>query len=195
MTSSVPIVEPREQMLCKEISRRLKLVLDLFRRITDEPFLVPLRDAIAALQNNGFAGVSHALEGIESTFRRGSGEIEGFLASYRTIPALSNVPPDEAKTLRFIRLTDKDIDFLLNASSTMHQMADLLHECSIACKRDDLSISEVSDEVSSAAMSLLRLSKSFVGAEVLVLPLLVSMWTPGCSINHQGKLVKKMNEL
>jgi len=169
-------------------------VFDLFRCISDEHFLAPLREATGSLKMQqpgaAFSGMSAALEGVESAFRCGEKVINGFLEAYGTLPCESWLTLDETEPLRYQRLTDGDILFLVNASETMRQVAEILHECSCMCRKDVLPFAEFSNALSRAVSAVLHHNEAFMDAKPMVLPMLVSMWRPGLSVNRDGNLVR-----
>lgn len=170
-------------------------MVGVFECIADDDFLAPLRDAISSLNTQNpdasFLGVSAALEGIESTFQSGEKEINGFLEAYRTLPCESWPSFDETETLRYLRLTETDIRFLVHAAEMMQQVAEFLHECSCACRKNVLSLREVCNTVSRTSTAVLHHTNAFVDAKLVVLPMLLSMWRAGYSVNQDGNLVQK----
>ena len=173
-------------------------MLGVFQSMSDENFLAPLRESIASLETQNpraaILGVSAALEGIESTFRCGEKGINEFLAAYGTLPRESRLRLDETETLRYLRLTDNDIRFLVHATETMQQVAEFLRECACACRKDVLSIGEFSGIVNRTSKAVLHHTSALADARVVVLPMLLSMWRPGCSVNQDGILVNEAED-
>jgi hypothetical protein len=186
---------------CGETMWRLRGTLECFRRITTETFLDRLKLAVAELSLHrslsGFLEVAEALDSIGSILRKGERDISGFLAGLVTVQRRVNVHHDEMDMPRTFRLADEDIEFLKHVGGALTLVADLLDECSAACRKHDLSIADVSSTVSRAAMVLSTQSSEFEHARVFVLRLIATVGTPGSSVGEQqdtdsGNRVQRM---
>jgi hypothetical protein len=157
-----------------------------------------LRETVALLTErnpeDGFREVATALESIESLLRVGHREIHAFLSGYLAAPARVSRHLDEHEMFLYAQLMQEDIEFLMNASSMLVLVADLLHGCAIVCRKDCVSPDEVSETVSRAACMMSTKKDEFQGAQTFILRLLSATWNPRLSLDGQGRIVRNVSD-
>jgi hypothetical protein len=180
-----------------EATIRLKVVLSLVQCVSGEGFLVPFRNSVGSIDwgdpRPGYARVGAEIERIEQSFRLMAAQIKGFFAVPPGTVTIEGVPLDENDVLAHLQLTKDDVNFLSEIGAILPSIANSLHECSTACKREDLTLEEITARVATASTIVSQGAERFHPYRGQVLRMLCAKGKTKYSINQAGRVVH--NEL
>ncbi len=173
---------------------QLNVTLEFFRSMTEKSFLDRLRRAVAVLSERksqgDFAEVAAALDSLGSNLRSGQRDIRGFLTGLSSAPGGVCQHPDDTDISMAIRLADEDIDFLIHVERTLSRVVRLIEECAAVCRKDVLSIPEVSQVVSRAASVLQTQTAEYSHAKIFMQRLISTMQTQCCQTGERTTIVQ-----